>query len=126
MALTDTSGIAGQSRLSFQGRLKTDFLPKWNDHIHTKTKVAEKIAKKKGTMGGLESLGSVMDALPQSAGVALLEGHDLPTPTVGSSSQPKLPPRAISPGWRGAGHVGGAARKGDKHAWAKPRAEDMR
>jgi len=126
MALTDTSGIAGQSRLSFQGRLKTEFLPKWDDHVHKKTKVAEKIAKKKGTMGGLESLGSVMDALPQSAGIALLEGHDLPNPTVGSYFQPKLHSRSIYTRLRWTGHVERAARKGDKHAWAKPRAEDMK
>lgn len=126
MAVTETTGLAGQSRNSFTGRLKTDYLPKWDDHVHKMVVVADLIAKKKGTMGGLESLGSVMDTLPQSVGVAAFEGATLPTPRAGSYFQPTLHARSIYARLRWTGHVQRAARKGDKVAWARPRQEDMK
>jgi hypothetical protein len=118
--------VTGTGRSSFAGRLKTDFLKKWDDHVHKKTPIVSKVAQKKGTMGGKESLGSVATALPQSAGVALMEGHSLPTPDAGTYIQPYLHARDLYMRLRWSGQVERAARRGDKHAWAQPRKEDIK
>lgn len=125
MAVQETTGLAGTSRTSFFGRLKTDFMPVWDDHVHSKTVVAEVIAKKKGVMGGYESLGSVLTNFPQSAGIAKFEGATLPTAYGSSYMQPILHARDIYGVLEWTGNVERAARKGDKYAWARPRQEDI-
>lgn len=130
MAFTDTvnetASIVGSSRSSFLGRLKEEFIPAWEDHVHTKIVIASLLAKKKGTMGGRRSLTSVMSAYPQSAGIALFEGDTLPTPRTGEYFNPSIFSRAIYSRLRWTGHVERAARKGDKVAWSQPRTEDLR
>jgi len=118
--------VTGQGRSNFSARLKTDFLKKWDDHVHKIVKIADKVAQKKGTMGGKESLGSVATALPQSAGIALQEGMTLPTPDAGSYISPYLHARDLYMRLRWTGQVERAARRGDKHAWAQPRKEDIK
>ena len=124
MTTVETSGLAGQSRSNFANRLKTDFMEKWEDHVHKKTIIADKIAKKIGTMGGKESLGSVATALPQSAGIAAFEGDTLPTATAGSYFQPTVHARDLYTRLRWTGQVRRAARAGNKHAWTMPVKED--
>lgn len=126
MAIYETPSVTGQSRGSFVSRLKSEFMAAWDDNVHKKTVVADKIAKKKGTMGGLETLGSVCSALPQSAGVALFEDSPLPVPTSSTYFQPKAHARSMYTRLRLTGAVERAARRGDKSAWAQPRKEDMK
>lgn len=117
---------AGASRYSFLGRLKEEFLPAWEDHIHSKVIISKMIAQKKGTMGGRRSLSSVLASLPQSSGIALFENDVLPQPSVGTYFNPAISSRTMYSRLRWTGHVERAAKKGDKVAWAAPRAEDMR
>lgn len=116
---------AGSIRSSFYGRLKDMFLPAWDDHIHEKTTLGKVIAKKKGTMGGRRMLGSVMNALPQSAGIALLEYDKLPEPSAASHFNPQLISRTMHSRLRWSIQVKNAARAGDKAAWAQPQREDI-
>ncbi len=126
MATNETSVTAGASRGSFAERLKDNFFPKWNDHIHTQTVVADLIAKKKGVMGGKQSLGSVRDTLPQYQGIALHEDATFLDPSASDYLQPILHARSLYGVLQWTGHVERAARGGDKMAWAKPRAEDIK
>lgn len=131
MAFTDTlieatpSG-GGQWRSTFLGRLKEEFVPAWEDHVHTKLVIAKIIASKKGTMGGRRQLSSVMASYPQSSGIALGENDDMPTPRVGTYFNPSIFSRAIYSRLRWTGHVERATRKGDKVSWATARTEDLR
>jgi len=126
MTINESTGVTGQGRSSFSSRLKTDFMAKWDDHVHKVVKIADKVAKKKGSMGGKESLGSVATSLPQSAGIAQFEGDTLPTPSAGTYIQPYLHARDLYMRLRWTGQVERAARRGDKHAWAQPRKEDIK
>lgn len=126
MTVYETPSVGGNSRTSFFGRLKTDFLPKWDDHVHTETVLPSLIAKKGGTMGGYESLGSVADTLSQSAGIFGFEDDTLPTPRASNYFQPRLHARGCFTRLRWTLEVELAAKRGDKHAWAKPRTEDMK
>jgi hypothetical protein len=123
--VAESSGIAGRSRDNFTGRFKIEFMEEWDKHVHTEAKLPSMIAKKKGTMGGFESLGSVVTSLPQSAGIGLFEGSTLPTPRVGSQLNPVLHARDVYTRLRWTGHVERAARKGDKVAWMAPRRQDI-
>src|SRR5688572_13429623 len=125
MAVQESSGVTGTSRSSFFGRMKTDFMPVWDDHVHSKTVVAEIVAKKKGVMGGYESLGSILTNFPQSAGIAKFEYADMPTAYGSSYAQPILHARNMYSALQWSGDVERAARKGDKYAWARPRQEDI-
>lgn len=125
-SVLEVSGIAGQSRNSFLNRLKDEFLPAWEDHVHTKVIISKMIAQKKGTMGGRRSLSSVMATYPQSSGIALFEGDTLPQPRVGTYFNPQIFSRTMYSRLRWSGHVERSAKKGDKVAWAAPRAEDMK
>lgn len=125
-APAEVSGIVGQGRSSFLDRMKEEFLPAWEDHVHKKVIASKLLAEKKGTMGGRRSLTSVMDGYPQSAGIALFEDAALPTPRAGSYFNPQIISRSIYSRLRWSGHVERAAAKGDKVAWSKPRTEDLR
>lgn len=116
---------AGSIRRSFMGRLKDMYMPAWDDHVHTDTFIASKLAKKKGTMGGKRMLGSVMNVLPQSAGVALLEYDSMPTPSTGSHFNPQLISKQLYSRLRFSNRVKDAARAGDKAAWAAPQREEI-
>lgn len=122
---THSSTTAGAIRSSFYGRLKDMYLPAWDDHIHEKTKIGKVLAKKKGTMGGRRMLGSVMNSLPQSAGVSLLEYDSLPVPSSTGHFQPQLISRMMTSRLRWSTAVKNAARAGDKAAWAEPQREDI-
>lgn len=122
---THSSTTAGAIRSSFYGRLKDMYLPAWDDHIHEETKIGKILAKKKGTMGGRRMLGSVMNSLPQSAGVALLEYDSLPVPSSAGHFQPQLISRMMTSRLRWSTAVKNAARAGDKAAWAEPQREDI-
>lgn len=116
---------AGAIRSTFYGRLKDMYLPAWDDHIHEKTTMGKVLAKKKGTMGGRRSIGSVMNALPQSAGVALLEYDKLPEPSTANSFNPQIISRTMFSRLRWSAQVKNAARGGDKAAWSQPQREDI-
>lgn len=122
---THSSSTAGAIRSSFYGRLKDMYLPAWDDHIHEKTKIGKVLAKKKGTMGGRRMLGSVMNSLPQSAGIAQLEYDSLPVPSSAGHFQPQLISRMMTSRLRWSTAVKNAARAGDKAAWAEPQREDI-
>lgn len=124
--VNEVTGITGQSRDSFLNRLKDEYLPAWEDHVHTELVLPGIIAKKKGTMGGRRSLTSLMVSYPQSTGIALFENDDLPVPSVGTYINPSIFSRTIYSRLRWTGHVERSARKGDKVSWAAPRAEDLR
>lgn len=126
MAVNEVTGLPGQHRASFAGRLKDEYIPAWEDHVHTKRVLSRYLANKKGSMGGKRSLSSVMSTYPQSTGIALFEGDTLPTTRVGTYFNPELIARTIYSRLRWTGHVERAARKGDSVAWAKSRAEDLR
>lgn len=124
-SVTETASIAGQSRNSYLGRMKDEYLPKLDDHVHDDVVLPSIIAKKVGTMGGQRSISSFMDSFPQSTGIALFEGDTLPTPRVGTYGNPVLWERTMYMRLRWTGHVERAARKGDAVAWVQPRSEDM-
>lgn len=123
---TASTAYSGQGRSTFLGRLKDEYLPKMDDHVHNKVVIAGLIASKRGTMGGQRSIASFMDSYPQSAGIALFEGSTLPTPRTGTYGNPVIWERSMYTRLRWTGHVERAARKGDSVAWAQPRAEDMK
>lgn len=125
-SVNEVASISGQSRTSFAGRLKDEYLPKMDDHVHTKVVISGLIANKRGTMGGQRSIASFMDSFPQSAGIAAFEGDTLPTPRVGTYGNPVIWERSLYMRLRWTGHVERAARKGDSVAWAQPRGEDMK
>lgn len=122
----ESTGLTGSSRNSFIGRFKDEYLPKLDDHVHDKLVVAGLIAKKRGSMGGQRSIGSFLSVFPQSAGISLFEGDTLPTPRASEYANPTIIERTCYSRLRWSGHVERAAAKGDKVAWAQPRAEDMR
>lgn len=124
-SIHEQTGATGGSRASFYGRLKDFYLPAWDDHIHNEVKLPSIIAKKKGTMGGVRALGSVMNALPQSTGISLLEGDDMPTPSASSSFNPQIISRNMFSRLRWSIQVRNAAKAGDKAAWAEPQREDI-
>jgi hypothetical protein len=124
-SVLEYSGGSGATRASFYGRLKDFYLPAWDDHIHEEVKLAKVLAKKRGTMGGTRALSSVMNALPQSAGIALQEYDDMPTPSVSSHFNPQLIARGLYSRLRWSLNVRNAARAGDKAAWAEPQREDI-
>lgn len=121
-----TSGYSGQGRNTFINRFKDEYVPAWEDHVHTGREVAKLIAEKKGTMGGKRTLTSVMDSYPQSTGIGLFENDDMPTPRVGTYFNPEMFSRRLFSRFRWSWEVQIAARKGEKVAWAQPKAEDLR
>lgn len=129
MAFTETvtrtaaSAIVGTGESSFLNFIQEEFAPKWEDHIHKKIIIAGLIAKKKGTMGGRRTLSAVKTKLPQSSGIALFEGDDLPTPDTSSAFNPTLFARSIYARLRWTGHV---ERSSKKNSWAQARAEDIK
>lgn len=123
--VTEATVTGGNSRGRFINRMKDEYLPAWDDHVHTGTKVAKRIAKKKGTMGGIRSLGSVMHAYPQSVGMSAFEGDDLPTPTSGAYFNPQIIARREYSRLRWTWEVRQSARGGKAAAWAEPKKEDM-
>lgn len=124
--VNETTVTNATSRSSFDARLKDEILPSWDDSYHKKVVLAKLIAEKKGTMGGRRSIASLMTQPPQSAGIALRENVDLPTPRTGSYSNPVIFSRAFYTRLRRTGHVERAAKAGDKVAWAKPVIEELR
>lgn len=100
-------------------------MPAWEDHVHKKIVIAALIAKKKGTMGGRRSLSSFMTNLPQSAGISLFEGDDLPTAESASYANGEIISRDLYARIAQTGQVQRAARKGDKVAWAQPKGEEL-
>lgn len=126
MTVTEISLAIGQARTTFANRFKDEYVPAWEDHVHTGRELAKLIAEKKGTMGGKRTLTSVMDSYPQSTGIALFEYDDQPTPRVGTYFNPELMSRRMFSRFRWTWEVEIAARKGDKVAWAQPKAEDLR
>lgn len=125
MAIYETPLTAGTGRTTFTNRLKTQFLPVADDHVHTKVTLPKLIAKKGGKMGGLESLTSVRDTLPQSAGIALFEDDTLFSPRAATYFQPKLHARDLYTRLRWTGQVERSARGAGEFAWAGPRQEDL-
>jgi hypothetical protein len=127
LAFTETvvrSSVSNStSESSFLNRIKEEFLPAWDDHVHTKVVVSGLIAKKKGTMGGRRSLTSVISKLPQSAGIALFEDSDLPIPDTSTAFNPALMARSIYARMRWTGHV---ERSSKKEAWEEARKSDLR
>ncbi len=117
---------AGQGRSTFANRMKDEYVPAWEDYVHTGRVIAKYMAPKRGTMGGKRSLTSVMDSYPASFGIALFEGDDMPTPRTPTYFQPELMSRSIYGRLRWTGHVIDAAKKGDPVAWAKPAVEDLK
>lgn len=105
--------------------LQDKYLPAWDDHVHTGTKLAKIIAKKKGTMSGVRSLGHVIDAYPQSVGVGQFENALLPTPTSSTEFNPQIIPRWIMSRLRFSKQVRLAARGGDSAAWGDIKRQDM-
>lgn len=124
-AIVEVPGIIGTSRASFAGRMQTDYLPAWEDHVHTKRLIASMIAKKKGRLSGKTSLTSIMGSLPASAGVGRFEGDFLPTPRGTTHFNPETFPRERYTSLRWTGNVERAARGGKAAVWAEPKREDM-
>jgi hypothetical protein len=110
--LNEATSVVGTSRNSFINAMHDKFMPAWNDHIHYGTKLASKIMKKKGTLDGVRSLGSVMDVAPASAGVSLFEGSTWGAPQSSRHFNPSIITRYLSTRLRWSVQVEGRCLEG--------------
>jgi len=123
--INEVSVSTGQSRSAYSALLKTVFGPKWDSWIHTEAKIADKIAKKKGMMGGQLKVSALSLSLPQSAGISSGEGYYLPEPGVGTHVNPRIVSRDFYTRLRWTGQAQRAARAGNQAAWSKPKQSDV-
>lgn len=123
--INEVSVATGQSRSAYSALLKQVYGPKWDSWIHTSVKIAEKIAKKKGMMGGQMRVSALSTALPQSAGISSGEGYYLPHPTTGEHINPRIIARDFYTRLRWTGQSQRAARAGKQAAFSKPRKSDV-
>ena len=125
-SLIESTISTGQSRTAYGAMLKQVYGPAWSKWLHTDSgKISEKIAKKKGSMGGQMKVNAITTALPQSAGMSLGEGSLLPQPVHGSYINPRIIARDFYTRLRWTGQSQRAARMGDKAAWARPKQNDI-
>ena len=125
-SLIESTISTGQSRSAYGAMLKQVYGPAWSKWLHTDSgKISEKIAKKKGSMGGQMKVNAITTALPQSAGMSLGEGSLLPMPVHGSYINPRIIARDFYTRLRWTGQSQRAARMGDKAAWARPKQNDV-
>ncbi len=125
-AFNETTGLVGQSRAAYANLLKEYYSDMWDLHVHTAGIVMSTIGQKKGRMGGRRVVAAIVTSLPQSAGISLLEGVRLPTPTVGEYANPTIPARGCFTVLRWTVEVELAAKAGNKAAFARPRRIDVR
>ena len=123
--INEISVGSGQSRTAYANLLKYHYGPRWDAWIHTEALIADKIAKKKGTMGGISKVSALTLSLPQSAGMSSGEGYYLPEPTTGTHVNPRIVSRDMYTRLRWTGQSQRAARGGDKNAWARPKQNDV-
>ncbi len=123
--INEVSVGSGQSRSAYANLLKYHYGPRWDSWIHSEALIADKIAKKKGTMGGISRVSSLTLSLPQSAGMSSGEGYYLPEPTTGTHVNPRIVARDMYTRLRWSGQSQRAARAGDKAAWARPKQNDV-
>ncbi|HAW74349.1 MAG TPA: hypothetical protein DCW74_01270 [Alteromonas australica] len=128
MTVSEVTGIAGTSREAFDGLMKDEYGPLWEDHVNKSAKclALTGLGQVRGRMGGRRQLHAVIDSMPQSAGVAHFEGSTLTDPSTSSSFQPELISRSMYVRLRWTGEVEDAARTGDKAVFAGPRANELR
>lgn len=128
MTVSEVTGIAGTSREAFDGLMKDEYGPLWEDHVNKSAKclALTGLGQVRGRMGGRRQLHAVIDSMPQSAGVAHFEGSTLTDPSTSSSFQPELIARSMYVRLRWTGEVEDAARTGDKAVFAGPRANELR
>lgn len=124
-SLNDVTGLAGQSRASYIAMLKIQYAKMWDDHVHQASKIIQRIATKKGNMGGERTKAVYVAAYPQSAGISAREGVRLPTARVGDYVNPELVARDIYTLLQWTGNAERAAAAGDTVAFAKPRTRDL-
>ena len=127
-SVLEVNGIAGTSREAFDGLMKDEYGPLWEDHVNKSAKclALTGLGQVRGRMGGRRQLHAVIDSMPQSAGVAHFEGSTLTDPSASSSFQPQLISRSMYVRLRWTGEVEDAARTGDKAVFAGPRANELR
>ena len=123
--INEVSVGSGQSRSAYANLLKFFYGPKWDSWIHSEAIIADKIGKKKGTMGGTSKVNALTLSLPQSAGMSGGEGYYLPEPTTGTHVNPRIVARDMYTRLRWTGQAQRAARGGDKAAWARPKQSDV-
>ena len=123
--INEVSVGSGQSRSAYANLLKFFYGPKWDSWIHTEAIIADKVGKKKGTMGGQSRVSALTLSLPQSAGMSGGEGYYLPEPTTGTHVNPRIVARDMYTRLRWTGQAQRAARAGDKAAWARPKQSDV-
>ena len=123
--VNEVSVSTGQSRSAYSALLKAVYGPKWDSWIHTEAKIADKIAKKKGMMGGQLKVSALSLSLPQSAGVSSGEGYYLPEPDTGTHVNPRIVARDFYTRLRWTGQSQRAARAGNQAAWSKPKQSDV-
>lgn len=123
--INEVSVGSGQSRSAYANLLKYFYGPKWDSWIHTEALIADKIGKKKGTMGGQSRVSALTLSLPQSAGMSSGEGYYLPEPSAGTHANPRIVARDMYTRLRWTGQSQRAARAGDKAAWARPKQSDV-
>jgi hypothetical protein len=123
--INEVSVATGQSRSAYSALLKQVYGPRWDSWLHTSVKISEKIAKKKGMMGGQMRVSALSTALPQSAGISSGEGYYLPHPTTGEHINPRIIARDFYTRLRWTGQSQRAARAGKQAAFSKPRKSDV-
>jgi len=123
--INEISVSTGQSRSAYSALLKSFYGPKWDNWIHTEAKIADKIAKKKGMMGGQQKVNALSLSLPQSAGISSGEGYYLPEPSTGTHVNPRIVARDFYTRLRWTGQSQRSARAGNQAAWSKPRQSDV-
>lgn len=124
--------IPGTSRYSYRGnssttlgRLKDVYLEAWEDYVHVGPGIEKHIMTKRGEIGGIRAITSIVQNYPQGVGIALFEGDDAPTPRSVRPFNPEIIERFLHARFRWTWQVQAAARMGNRAAWKDPRMEDL-
>jgi len=127
-SVAEVTGVVGTGREAWDGLMKDEYGPLWEDHVNKSAKClsATGLGKVRGRMGGRRQLHAVIDSYPQSAGVAHFENATLTDPSSATGFQPQIITRSLYVRLRWTGEVEDMARTGSKATFAGPRATELR
>lgn len=127
MTVYNITGITGGSMAAFQGALKEQYFPRWNDMINPEARLWSMIAKNTvNGIGGIQTLFSVMDRHVASAGMPLLEDQVMASPTAPRFVKPAIWPKDHYARVRSTGHAERAAKAGDTATYIAVMKEQLR
>lgn len=120
------NGFGGNIVSAYETFLKIQYSKRWMNAFKEGNMIWSKLANDGGIMGGKFTQAAVATTPPQSAGIFVRENRGLPTLRTGTYAGPVLHARDCYTALGWSGNVERAAAAGDKMAFAKPRADDMK